>query len=117
MWPDTYSTMTIDEFHVFFHTQQKACMLYIPSWYTGRAFKPVDQGGQSPDFHFGMLQYPLMDGATHHDELWANGDLGYMVMKTSKHPEIADRHPQVPVAAQVRGAVDGDHPYPQRVEV
>ncbi|MEP7355819.1 MAG: extracellular solute-binding protein [Anaerolineales bacterium] len=89
MWPDTYSTMTIDEFHVFFHTQQKSCMLYIPSWYTGRAFKPVDQGGQSPDFHFGMLNYPLMDGATHPDELWANGDSGYMIMKTSKHPEIA----------------------------
>ena len=89
MWPATFSTMTIDEFHVFFHTQQKACMLYIPSFYTGRAFKPVDQGGQSPDFHFGMLRYPTMDGATHTDELWAAGNSGYMVMSTSKHPDIA----------------------------
>jgi multiple sugar transport system substrate-binding protein len=89
MWPETYSTMTIDEFHVFFHTQQKSCMLYIPSWYTGRAFKPVEAGGQSPDFQFGMLRYPLMDGATHQNELWANGDSGYMIMSTTKHPDIA----------------------------
>ena len=86
MWPETFSTMTIDEFHVFFHTQKKACMFYIPSFYTGRAFKPVESGGQSPDFHFGMLRYPTMDGAQHTDELWAAGDSGYMVMSTSKHP-------------------------------
>lgn len=89
MWPDTFSTMTIDEFHVYFHTQKKACMFYIPSFYTGRAFKPVESGGQSPDFHFGMLRYPTMDGATHTDELWAAGDSGYMVMSTSKHADIA----------------------------
>jgi len=89
MWPDTFSTMTIDEFHVYFHTQQKACMFYIPSFYTGRAFKPVEQGGQDPNFHFGMLRYPTMDGAQHTDELWAAGDSGYMVMKTSKHADIA----------------------------
>lgn len=89
MWPETFSTMTIDEFHVFFHTQQKACMMYIPSFYTGRAFKPVEQGGQSPDFHFGMLRYPLMDGAQHTNELWAAGDSGYMIMSSTKHPEIA----------------------------
>lgn len=89
LWPKTYSTMTIDEFFVYFHTLKKSCMLYIPSWYPGRAFKPVESGGQSPDFHVGMLRYPLMDGAEHANELWANGDSGYMVLSTTKHPEIA----------------------------
>jgi multiple sugar transport system substrate-binding protein len=89
MWPETFSTMTIDEFHVFWHTQQGSCMFYIPSFYTGRAFKPVESGGQSPDFKFGMLRYPLMDGATHTNELWAAGESGYMAMSTSKHPDIA----------------------------
>jgi len=89
LWPETYSTMTIDEFFVYFHTLRKSCMLYIPSWYPGRAFKPVEAGGQSPDFQVGMLRYPLMDGAEHADELWANGDSGYMVLSSSKHPEIA----------------------------
>jgi ABC-type glycerol-3-phosphate transport system substrate-binding protein len=90
MWPKTFSTMGIDEFHVFFHTQQQACMLYIPSFYTGRAFKPVASGGQSPDFHFAMMHYPTMDGATHTNELWANNDSGYMVMSSSKHQDIAN---------------------------
>jgi ABC-type glycerol-3-phosphate transport system substrate-binding protein len=81
--------MTIDEFHVYFHTLKQSCMLYIPSWYTARAFKSVETGGQSPDFQFGMLRYPLMDGAQRPNELWANGDSGYMIMSTTKHPEIA----------------------------
>jgi multiple sugar transport system substrate-binding protein len=89
MWPTTFSTMTIDEFHVYFHTQQKACMLYIPSWYPGRAFKPVAEGGQDPNFHFKMLKYPLMDGAKFPNQLWTAPDSGYMVLSTTKHPEIA----------------------------
>jgi multiple sugar transport system substrate-binding protein len=89
IWPETFSTMTIDEFHVYFHTLKKSCMLYIPSWYTARAFKAVEQGGQSPDFQFGMLRYPLMDGAQRPNELWANADSGYMIMNSTKHPEIA----------------------------
>ena len=51
MWPKSFTTMGIDAFHTYFHTQQKACMMYIGSFYPARAFKPVDQGGQSPDFH------------------------------------------------------------------
>jgi ABC-type glycerol-3-phosphate transport system substrate-binding protein len=89
MWPSTFATMTIDEFHVYFHTQQKSCMLYIPSWYPGRAFKPEAEGGQSPDFQFKMMKYPLMDGAQFPNQLWTAPDSGYMVLSTSKHPDIA----------------------------
>lgn len=89
MWPKTLSTMTIDEFHVFFHTQQKACMLFVPSWYPGRAFKSVAEGGQSPDFHFKMLRYPLMNGAKFPNQLWTATDLGYMVLSTTKFPDEA----------------------------
>ena len=89
MWPSTFATMTIDEFHVYFHTQQKACMLYIPSWYPGRAFKPEAEGGQSPDFHFKMMKYPAMDGAKFPNQLWTAPDSGYMILSSTKHPEIA----------------------------
>ena len=89
MWPKSVATMTIDEFHVYFHTQQKACMLYVPSWYSGRAFKPVAEGGQSPNFKFGMMKYPLMDGAKFNNTLWAAFESGYMALKTSKNPDIA----------------------------
>ncbi len=89
MWPSTFSTMTIDEFHVYFHTQQKSCMLYVPSWYPGRAFKTEAEGGQSPDFHFKMLRYPLMDGAKAPNQLWTASDSGYMILSTTKFPDVA----------------------------
>lgn len=89
MWPDTFATMTIDEFHVYFHTQKKAAMLYIPSWYTGRAFQPEDKGGQSPDFHFGMLRYPRMKGATNDQAVMGGFESGYVISKWSKVPDIA----------------------------
>lgn len=89
LWPESYSTMTIDEFHVYFHTQKKACMFYIPTWYTGRAFKPVADGGQDPNWQFGMLRYPAMDGGTANDLVWGGVESGYGVLSTTNHPETA----------------------------
>lgn len=89
LWPESYSTMTIDEFHVYFHTQQKACMLYVPTWYTGRAFKPVKDGGQDPAWHFGMLRYPAMDGGKANDLVWGGTESGYGVLSTTKHLETS----------------------------
>lgn len=88
-WPKTFTTMTIDEFHVYFHTQRKALTLWIPSWYTGRAFKPESQGGQSPDFHFGMLRYPTMDGAKGAGRIVGGFESGYMISSATKYPEVA----------------------------
>src|SRR5204863_145864 len=44
----------------YFHTEQKACMFPVGSWYTGRAFVPPDKGGQPKDFELGLLNYPQM---------------------------------------------------------
>lgn len=85
----SYSTLTIDEFHVYFHTQRAACMFYIPTWYTGRSFKPVSEGGQDPDWHFGMLKYPLMDGAVAGNTTWAGFESGYAALSSSQNPEVA----------------------------
>lgn len=89
LWPDTFSTMTIDEFHVYFHTQHKSCMFFIPTWYTGRAFKPVEEGGQDPNWHFGMLRYPGMDDCEACDTLWVGFESGYGILSSTKHPEVA----------------------------
>ncbi|HIC89270.1 MAG TPA: extracellular solute-binding protein [Anaerolineae bacterium] len=89
LWPDTFATMTIDEFHVYFHTQHKACMFFIPSWYAGRAFKPVEEGGQDPNWHFGMLRYPRMDGCKACDTVWLGFESGYGVLSSTKYPEVA----------------------------
>lgn len=89
LWPPSFSTMTIDEFHVYFHTQRQACMFYIPTWYTGRAFKPVAQGGQDPNWHFGMLRYPYMEGGAANDVVWASFESGYGVLSSTRHADVA----------------------------
>ncbi|HSC71553.1 MAG TPA: ABC transporter substrate-binding protein, partial [Candidatus Methylomirabilis sp.] len=62
----TLSSMTLADAHRYFHTEQKACMFPVGSWYTGRAFVPPDKGGQPKDFELGLLNYPRMkDGKGH----------------------------------------------------
>jgi multiple sugar transport system substrate-binding protein len=56
----TMTSMTLAESHRYFHTDQKACMFPVGSWYTGRSFVPPEKGGQPKDFELGMLNYPLM---------------------------------------------------------
>lgn len=89
LWPESYSTMTIDEFHVYFHTQRKSCMLFVPTWYTGRAFKSVAEGGQDPTWKVGMLRYPKMDGCQACEMFMGGFESGYAVLSSTKHPEVA----------------------------
>ncbi len=65
----TLTSMTLADAHRYFHTEQKACMFPVGSWYTGRAFVPPDKGGQPKDFELGLLNYPLMkDGKGQHEK-------------------------------------------------
>jgi multiple sugar transport system substrate-binding protein len=59
-FPPTFSTMTLAESHRYFHTQEKACMFVIGSWYTGRAFADPQRGGQPKEFELGMLKSTAM---------------------------------------------------------
>jgi multiple sugar transport system substrate-binding protein len=59
-FPTTFSSMTLSESHNYFHTQRKAGMFAVPSWYTSRAFVPAEKGGQPKDFQLGFLGYPAM---------------------------------------------------------
>jgi multiple sugar transport system substrate-binding protein len=62
----TLTSMNLADAHRFFHTEQKACMFPVGSWYTGRAFVPPEKGGQPKDFELGLLNWPLMkDGKGH----------------------------------------------------
>src|SRR5437867_7563387 len=88
----TLSSMTLAEAHRYFHTEQKACMFPVGSWYTGRAFVPQDKGGQPKDFELGMMNYPLMkDGKGHNQKLLGvAGSLG-----------AAAKGPNLPLAVKV----------------
>lgn len=88
LMPDVYATMTIDEYHVYFHTQNKACMLFNPTWYVGRAFKPVEEGGQSPDWHFGLLMPPADEDAPYRDYVRTAFESGYGILTQTEHPEV-----------------------------
>ncbi len=89
LWPASFSTMTIDEFHIYFHTQRQACMLFIPTWYSGRAFKAMDAGGQDPTWQFGMLRYPAWEDGAANDKVWIGFESGYAVLSSTNHPEVS----------------------------
>lgn len=89
LWPTTFSTLTIDEFHIYFHTQRQACMMFIPTWYSGRAFAPQENGGQDPTWQFGMLRYPAWEDGAANDTLWASFESGYAIMSSSEQQDLA----------------------------
>jgi multiple sugar transport system substrate-binding protein len=88
----TLNSMTLAEAHRYFHTEQKACMFPVGSWYTGRAFVPPDKGGQPKDFELGMLNNTLMkDGKGHGQKfLGVAGSLG-----------VSAKSPNLPLAIKV----------------
>lgn len=89
MLPETYATMTIDEMHIYFHTQREACMLFVPTWYTGRAFQAQASGGQDPTWPVGMMLPPAMDGAAEPNTVRASFESGYAILSTTDHPDVA----------------------------
>lgn len=62
--PSTFTTLKLAEAHGYFHTNPGALTFLNGSWYTSRAFNPVDKGGQPTDFPLGIMQFPSVPGAT-----------------------------------------------------
>ena len=86
LYAKTLTSMTLAEAHRYFHTEQKACMFPVGSWYTGRAFVPPEKGGQPKDFELGMLNYPLMtNGKGHHEKFL---DVGGSYSAAPKSPNL-----------------------------
>jgi multiple sugar transport system substrate-binding protein len=86
------STMNIAEMHTYFHTQQKAAMFLVGSWYTGRAFVPPADGGQPADFRLGMLRYPTMPNG--------RGD-GYRLSGVAGAISVAEKSPNRDLAIEL----------------
>ena len=88
----TLSSMTLAEAHRYFHTEQKACMFPVGSWYTGRAFVPPDKGGQPKEFELGMLNNTLTkDGKGH----------GQKFLGVAGSLAVAAKGPNMPLALKV----------------
>lgn len=61
--PATFTTMKLAEAHIYFHTNPRALTFLNGSWYTSRAFNPIDKGGQPADFPLGIMRFPAVPGA------------------------------------------------------
>jgi multiple sugar transport system substrate-binding protein len=61
-YPKNFMTLKLGESHAYFYQKPGALMLPMGSWYTGRAFVPVEKGGQPEDFPLGIMQFPAMTG-------------------------------------------------------
>ena len=86
LYSKTLSSMTLAEAHRYFHTEQKACMFPVASWYTGRAFVPPEKGGQPKDFELGLLNYPMMKEGKGHREKFTN--IGGSYSAAAKSPNL-----------------------------
>jgi multiple sugar transport system substrate-binding protein len=82
-------TLKLAESHVYFYQKPGALMLPMGSWYTGRAFAPVDKGGQPPDFPLGIMQYPAMDGGVCNNCKTAGIGASFAINTASKHQKEA----------------------------
>lgn len=88
--PATYSTMSLAESFQYFHTQHKACMFNVGSWYTGRTFKPPEEGGQPLDFRNGFLRSPAFPDGKGTNEGMMDPGAGFAVWKQGPNREVAE---------------------------
>ena len=89
------TSMTLAESHRYFHTDQKAVMFPVSSWYTGRSFVPPEKGGQPKDFELGMLNYPMMKDGKGPNQKY----IGYQGSLA-----VAAKGPNLPLAMEVANA-------------
>ena len=86
-FPPSMSSIKLAEAHIFFHTQQKACMMPVGSWYTSRAFEPPDKSGQPKEFYgmLGMMNYPALPGGAGNNLKFMQVDSGVAINPKSAH--------------------------------
>jgi multiple sugar transport system substrate-binding protein len=88
-YPQNFMTLKLAESHFHFYQKPGAVMLPMGSWYTGRAFVPVDEGGQPEDFPLGIMQFPAMDnGACNECKVRAVGS-SFAINAASPHRDLA----------------------------
>ncbi len=88
-YPKNFMTLKLGESHYYFYSNPGSLMLPMGSWYTGRAFVPVDKGGQPPDFPLGIMQYPAMDGGACNNCKTSDIGASFAINAASKHKKIA----------------------------
>lgn len=88
-YPKNFMTMKLAESHYYFYQRPGALMLPMGSWYTGRAFVPVGDGGQPPDFPLGIMQFPAMNGGACNECKTRAVGASFAINAASRHKELA----------------------------
>jgi multiple sugar transport system substrate-binding protein len=88
-YPEDFMTLRLDESHYYFYQRPGAVMLPMGSWYAGRAFVPVDDGGQPRNFPLGIMQFPAMDGGACNECKTRSIGASFAINRASKHKGLA----------------------------
>jgi multiple sugar transport system substrate-binding protein len=88
-YPKNFMTLKLGESHYYFYQKPGALMLPMGSWYTGRAFVPVDKGGQPKDFPLGIMQFPAMDGGACNECKTLAIGASFAINAASQHKDLA----------------------------
>ena len=88
-YPKSFSTLKLGESHYYFHTKPGGLMFPMGSWYTSRAFNPVDKGGQPEDFALGIMNVPTPDAAACPECKTSAVGGSFCVNADSKNPALA----------------------------
>lgn len=89
MYPKSFTTIKLGESHRYFYANPGSVALPMGSWYTSRAFNPVEKGGQPDDFPLGVKRFPAVDGGACNDCKTAAVGGSFVVNADTKHPELA----------------------------
>lgn len=88
-YPKNFMTLKLGESHYYFYQKPGALMFPVGSWFTGRAFVPVDKGGMPPDFPLGLMQFPAIGNAACNDCKTLGVGASFVVNAATKHKDIA----------------------------
>jgi multiple sugar transport system substrate-binding protein len=88
-YPKNFMTLKLGESHQYFFQKPGSLLFPMGSFYTGRAFVPVDQGGQAPDFPLGIMQFPAMDGGACNECKTVAVGASFAINAASKHKDLA----------------------------
>jgi multiple sugar transport system substrate-binding protein len=88
-FPKTFATMSLTDSYAYFFSKPGGLMFPQGTWYTGRAFKPAEKGGQPQGFNVGVMNFPAMDGgACNECKTLAIGG-GYSINADTKQKDLA----------------------------
>jgi len=88
-YPKNFMTLKLGETHYYFYQKPGALMFPVGSWFTGRAFAPVDKGGMPPSFPLGLMQFPAIDNAACNECKTSGIGASFVINAATKHKDLA----------------------------